>query len=178
MSDDNLPSKWTEQQDAILRTRAAERVPASKIAVEVGRTRCAVIGRMRRLGIESRIAPHGVRPVGLGPRVHSRSRAGEFNFTRSKQLAEIRCAADVPAEPATLIPIEPGTDRWAALPGTDPLPLLALRDCHCRWPVGDPLLFCAAAKLDGSSYCPTHTRMGIDNQSWAKREARYFRRAA
>ena len=43
-----------------------------------------------------------------------------------------------------------------------PMPIWALGQCQCRWPIGNlldpPGLFCAAV-TDGSSWCPVHERM-------------------
>jgi GcrA cell cycle regulator len=42
----------------------------------------------------------------------------------------------------------------------EPVTLMGLQSHHCRWPIGDPGLFCGAVKQDGSSYCPEHRRIG------------------
>lgn len=40
------------------------------------------------------------------------------------------------------------------------VPLVEVRECHCRWPLGDPATpqfrFCGEARRDGSSYCERH----------------------
>jgi GcrA cell cycle regulator len=44
-----------------------------------------------------------------------------------------------------------------------PMPIWALGQCQCRWPIGNlldpPGLFCGAVTADGSSWCPVHERM-------------------
>lgn len=39
------------------------------------------------------------------------------------------------------------------------------RDCHCRWPYGDPkddtFRYCGREKVADSSYCPAHKAIAI-----------------
>jgi hypothetical protein len=51
------------------------------------------------------------------------------------------------------------TFNYSDNPGV-PVALLELKSHHCRWPIGDPVLFCGADKMDGSSYCRHHHGVG------------------
>ncbi len=61
--------------------------------------------------------------------------------------------------PATALPaIE------ATIPTALRVNLLDLKECMCRWPIGDPqsrdFHFCGRQKTAGSSYCEHHARIG------------------
>lgn len=168
----------------ILRKLWGNGLPASAIAGQLmaqfkgDLTRSAVLGKVHRLGISVRA--HGqVNPTScpLNLRPRKPARIAQVFMLPVNHGDEPRGGCDVSLPPPVIrtaaappppTPIDPGASPWEALPGTQPVPLLALESHHCRWPVGE--LFCAATKLDGSSYCPHHA--GISGQPWARREAR------
>ena len=73
------------------------------------------------------------------------------------------------------LPLSPLTAMGAPAPvppaikatNTSPLriKLLDLKECMCRWPIGDPrsadFYFCGRQKQAGSSYCEHHSRIAI-----------------
>jgi hypothetical protein len=79
---------WTEEQDATLRRLAAERYSSGKAAQEMGKTRSAVMGRAKRLGVTFQ---------GLRDKKHSlRAKAPTFKpGVLPKELAD----------PATTVPV-------------------------------------------------------------------------
>ena len=55
--------------------------------------------------------------------------------------------------------------------------LLDLKECMCRWPVGDPqdesFHFCGRQKSHGVSYCEHHARMAYQPVQARRRERRF-----
>lgn len=124
--------QWSNHDVATLRRMWADKRTMSDIGDAVGRDRSAVGGKIRRLGLTRR-----------GP-----------------------SAAEVPAH-------RYGLRLWRPPPKTRQpraarreaggVPLMDLSADGCRWPVGEDArgsyLFCDAAVLKGSSYCPGHAKM-------------------
>ncbi|HEX8165444.1 MAG TPA: GcrA family cell cycle regulator [Beijerinckiaceae bacterium] len=69
----------------------------------------------------------------------------------------------VQVKPVQLKPVEKPRIVARTPEPTGPMPIWALGQCQCRWPIGNlldpPGLFCAAVTADGSSWCPVHERM-------------------
>ena len=62
------------------------------------------------------------------------------------------------------------------------LPLLRLRDHHCRWPLGDPkspdLRYCAREVVPGKSWCKHHLAVVFINRSKPAPQPVPYREAA
>jgi hypothetical protein len=134
---------WTDKADARLTACVAEGMSRSQAAAAINEqfgtsyTRSAVSGRMDRLGLKAKLSglPKKKQPWGF----HS-------NRIPQRRPADLRKLAPAPKPRAIAV---------------DPVPLVKLKDCHCRAVVeerGDDGLavFCGAERVDGSSYCAAH----------------------
>jgi GcrA cell cycle regulator len=124
-------------------------------------TRCAVAGRVMRLGLKSKNPPAA--PKGV-PQARTPARVAASQARR---------------KPAQIIPrrvIQMSTpvrrDDVEALN----VPLIELRDSHCRWPVAgerEHTLFCGRLRLEDSSYCPAHDAVSKGSGTTAERRAHW-----
>lgn len=147
---------WTVAREEQLREMWHPTGPScSEIAREINRdggqhlTKCAIIGKARRLGLAGRapVPP----PKRRSPRV-----------TRPPVS---RVVTDGPAITQPCPPMRPIDNPPVSLPSCA-IPLLDLATHGCRWPDGegtleDPYLFCGAISVEGSSYCRFHREMAV-----------------
>jgi GcrA cell cycle regulator len=99
-----------------------------------GLTRCAVLGKIHRLGMSGERRPH-VAPA----RIYKRVRAPV-------------------AKRAYTPPVKPARPP----PRVFRLTLLDLQPWSCRWPQGEQeYRFCGEPRVDESSYCGPHTRLSL-----------------
>src|SRR5947209_5027210 len=143
-------SFWTDARVAQLRDLADGTRSARIIAQTMGTSRNSIVGKVRRLGLE--LARPGVqrkltargwymygRPTGV-PRIKHNGGGSVFG---SKGWQPRSRPAKILVKPAD-----------GPVPDSRLVPLLDLRESHCRWPVGEAgpdLRFCAADKTDYSS---------------------------
>jgi GcrA cell cycle regulator len=148
-------SGWTDNRAERLKTFWADGRSASEIAALLGEvSRCAVIGKIHRLGLPGRKTASR-QPRRTSPR---RDRAGRVSirmpvFIRPLPVPPI----DLPPAPAALM-----------------LSVAQLTGATCHWPVGDPLLpgfgFCGCQKAPGAPYCEHHAAIAYNP---AARRGRY-----
>jgi GcrA cell cycle regulator len=129
--------KWTEEMDQALRDMRGK-YTSTVIAEKLNVTRCAVVGRAFRLGLE-RIEPGSIKGA---PRRPSAKKKPTLR-------ARLRLVVDNTAQVEdSEIPVE---QRCS---------LFDLNESTCRWPVGDPdkadFFFCGAQPVSGCSYCASH----------------------
>jgi len=109
-------------------------------------TRNAVIGRARRLGLQS---DHRMRPARRGPR------PGKLTTTKSKISPR-----------GIIVKREKKMDEIKLKVLRGPVTFMQLESWHCREIVRDkPIMYCGHQKAQGSSYClehhnKNHTRIG------------------
>lgn len=135
---------WTPERDQVLAQRREEGKPFSRIAVELGLSRNACIGRARRLKLEKR------------PNDNAKHR-----LRRMAARQEAAFALPQPAAPAPLL--EPSLDLA--------VPFFSLKPHHCRWIVqgwGVDALSCGHRKEVGSSYCAFHRRKSMSKAALAE----------
>ena len=135
-------ASWTDDMVEELRRLWAAGYSATEIAHELGGgiSRCAVIGKVNRLGLERRRPTHPRKP-----RAKTKARGRPI-----KRRPMFISPPPVP-EPLPAPPQEP------AAPKPRRLTLLQLADHHCRWPVEDnPFRFCGAYRQSGDPYCRYH----------------------
>jgi GcrA cell cycle regulator len=141
-------SEWSEERVERLKVLHARGLSCAMIADDLGEgiSRCAVIGKLHRLGMSN--AGSIVRKANtkktLRPKVEKTVRIvkanGNSNRMRLFQVAkietqEMRCADVVSLG----------------------IGLLELQPHQCRYPTSDaPFLFCGHRKMEGSSYCAPH----------------------
>jgi len=135
---------WTMNVVAELERLHAEGLTAGQIAVRLGCTRNAVIGKLHRIG------QAGIRPAAK-PRAIKALAGGRSDIA--------------PPPPRLLKPVPrpaPPPPHLAA--AAIPRILADLDPCGCRWPVageGADTLFCAAWAPQGRPYCDRHRAMAI-----------------
>jgi GcrA cell cycle regulator len=142
MSLNQFDSEWTQERIELLKQLWTEGHSASQIANKfrgTAFTRCAVIGKARRLKLEPR-----------APRQPVRRKAR-------------RQANGVPKPPMPPPRPRPPPPPPPLVPRMRKLTFFRLKPGHCRWPLGDwfapARLFCAADKDATEIYCPFHRRM-------------------
>lgn len=178
-------TEWTADRVALLTKRWAESCSASEIARELGAgaTRCAVIGKARRLGLPAhgatvnKINHHRAmnRLHGDGPRMKPNRGAA----TSRPAVAKAARVAPPPkpakpklaiagngsvyetADSAPMLP--PVSARaWSPLPGSEPVTIMGLCPTSCRWPVdliaATEAHFCGLRAIEGA-YCGRHSEL-------------------
>jgi GcrA cell cycle regulator len=150
---------WTEKRLETLQTMWGEGNSASQIANRLGGvTRNAVIGKVRRLGLAPRKTTSRKQGQRAGAEGAPVAGGGVVRAPIQYELPFLSMpTAKQPKAPAP------------AVETTSPAPLrgnvLDLKECMCRWPIGDPrsadFHFCARQKAGGSSYCEHHSRIAF-----------------
>lgn len=158
---------WTADDDEMLRKFYAKGETASMIAARFPdeRSRNAVIGRIHRLGLtpsrngrprtltQSRV----MKPTRVtdGRNMHSGQAAARPTHKLCKNSIIEAPSAERLKELADKMRQE--LDRIeASAPPVGGIELLDLEPHHCRYPFGEPIRFCGATKVAGSSYCAEH----------------------
>lgn len=136
---------WTDERTAMLKKLYTEGVSAGQIAVRLGVTCNAVIGKIHRLGLPSRAKPRPPKPR-REPAV--------------QRLFCLNSAVSAPPAPSTVLPPKP----THAEPLSQKLTLLQLGPANCRYPIGDigvpGFYFCGAPILrQGAPYCAYHSQL-------------------
>jgi len=144
---------WTDDRVDNLKKLWAEGLSASQIAARLGEvTRNAVIGKVHRLGLAgrattSRMKSHRPRRVAVAKRSNKPRYANNGN-------PAFRSLYRPTAEP-----YQPPFEELV-IPPAERKSIQTLRECHCRWPIGDPqesdFHFCGRDKVDGLPYCEFH----------------------
>ena len=128
---------WTEARIEQLKALLALGISSQLIGDQMGISRNAIIGKVRRLGLQLTQRPGGKTP-------HRKKAASKPN------VPAIRAARKRYPVPQTRAPAE--------LSDSLRLSLEALKADSCRFPEGDvaPFRFCGHPQETGSSYCPGH----------------------
>jgi GcrA cell cycle regulator len=139
--------KWTSERVEQLRTYVTAGLTCSQIALEIGVTRNAVIGKIHRLGLTPG-SPAAV-PALRQPQ-SSRSRMTQ------RRMVHAICAGPTHVPELAVLDVGP-------VESTDWCSLLELAHGKCRWPINDPgdegFAFCGNDAVGGMSYCAGHVRM-------------------
>lgn len=148
-------TSWTAERVAIIRKLWADGQSARDIACHLGGvTRCAVLGKIHRLGLSR--AP--------APRIASRRKFKPTSCTVAKRFASTRTgmllAKKIADEPVFRAP---ASIRAEASTTAKRVTIEDLEPCHCRYPLwetdGDPRHYCGATKLGSLPYCESHSRL-------------------
>jgi len=141
---------WTDARVEALTNLWGDGLSASLIAARLGgTTRNAVIGKVRRLGLQGRATLVARRSP---PRPRSIPRTPE---SRSKpRLLRGRVSLKTPRPRRPAMPPELGVAPER------PVTVLTLTPANCNWPEGDPkrpdFHFCGRDKPPDRAYCPHH----------------------
>lgn len=179
---------WSTEEDAALRKMWIEDgLTASQCAARFGRSRNAIIGRVHRLklpkrktgtaGLTWRTGKGGAKPSdrpivikALKPKTEKVVRQKKAKAA-PKPAKETQIMADNPEFDLDLGALK--ADAWQPLESSLLLPLHALTERTCKWPLGTelPFTFCGCQPVAGSAYCATHRRRSIGLGTISEREA-------
>lgn len=147
---------WNEERTAALTKMWLEGMSASQCAHQLGGvSRNAVIGKVHRLGLDSRQTPSRPRSLGGRPAGSSRAATNVVQAHRSAtmQPSALQSPRPAPAPPPFNLEMKPTSN------------LLSLGGHACRWPIGDPgstdFGFCGRERHGIGSYCADHSQMSL-----------------
>lgn len=137
-----MNNSWTKEDLETLKQLWTEGVQASVIGIRLGRTRNAVLGKIHRCGFKCEVKK------AANPEVVRRRAA------RAAGAQPLRWG-----KPVSLVPTAPVPPKQIICDDARDIPLLELREHHCRWITTDdsPWLFCGRRKVANSSYCGPHS---------------------
>ena len=150
---------WSEEQHSEIVALWNSGESAGFIAAHIGRTRCAVLGRLHRAGLGR--ADQAPKAAGAPKPRRQRSRTNGFDLKRARELGGI-----------FELPIE---EELAA----DPIAFLDITAEQCRWPVegeGVAMLCCGADAVRDLPYCARHCRIAYTKPPPRTVRAYTFRR--
>ncbi|MCL2714624.1 MAG: GcrA family cell cycle regulator [Alphaproteobacteria bacterium] len=172
---------WSDDRVEQLKALWDSGLSASQIAGEIGNvTRNAVIGKVHRLGLASRMRPPSMasttaapttpraprKPRNVAPVVRSRpATQGNTALAEDFEVApEVEIAIEVMPQPVVHDNVTPINHRMT---------LLELNEATCHWPIGDPsspdFFFCGARSVSGLPYCAQHSRVAYQPVSERRR---------
>jgi GcrA cell cycle regulator len=176
---------WTEERVEQLKKLWAEGLSASQIATAIGNvTRNAVIGKVHRLGLSGRTKD--AKPVAgtIQPRP-ARKATRAPSAPASLAPATPALASNVVIAPIRTQPMsvnretETSVSDDVAIPLSERVTIMELRESMCRWPMGDPtktdFRFCGARCSPGAPYCTHHARIAYQPVADRKRDRRLAR---
>ena len=141
-------STWTDERLDLLKSGFTAGLSCRQIAVEVGVSRNAVIGKLSRLGL-TREDDRDARPM------------------RRKEAPTGRRKGSVPRLQyqllRTLYADPPSATEDAPIHNEHCCSLFELSEQRCRWPINTPgaedFCFCGNPPVAGLPYCPGHSRL-------------------
>ncbi|MAU94985.1 MAG: GcrA cell cycle regulator [Fulvimarina sp.] len=175
---------WTDERVEMLRQLWSEGHSASQIAEKLGGvSRNAVIGKVHRLKLESRIKTVAVEakpvvaavaePVMAAPRVVAPQVVAP-QVVAAQVMQQSRPMARTMGATALKVEIHQEIEEEAApvvrkggevVPMMRKLSLVQLTERTCKWPIGDPLSpdfhFCGDHSGDGTPYCAFHAKLAF-----------------
>lgn len=148
---------WTDYRLARMKTLWAEGLTAADIAKDLGGglTRCAVLGKVHRLGLRKR-------PIEV------------FQTQPVPKVKKTKMAKPKPPPPPAPEPVAAPTPapRLEAKPMH--LTLSDLPSSGCKWPYGSgPFTFCGDRRVGEGPYCKAHSQhaRGVNTWGGAKRSS-------
>ncbi|MGI9383185.1 MAG: GcrA family cell cycle regulator [Methyloligellaceae bacterium] len=164
---------WTDERVEILKKLWAEGLSASQIANRLGGvTRNAVIGKVHRLGLSGRATTSRAKAPRPRRRIHPKAgrQGGPRLHTHGAVALKPIYDEEPDAEPERMLaPIEE-----LVIPVAERATILTLKECMCRWPIGDPtdseFHFCGRESPAGVAYCDHHARIAYQPVQSRRRE--------
>jgi len=166
--------KWTEAMEQLVTALWGEGLSTAEIGRRMGVSKCAVIGKARRLGLPRRPSP--IRPFDPNnPRAHWPSYRLRKYQRRAVTLAPLPSLAPHKVSVADRLGTDPSkvhTDpEYRAMgprrkrPPAEPAPAPPRPwdgPPMCQWPLGDPrdpgFRYCSGPRQPGRPYCAEHCR--------------------
>ena len=171
---------WTDERVELLKKLWTDGLSASQIAAELGNvTRNAVIGKVHRLGLSGRAKD--AKPVAstaaARPRKATRAPSAPAPLPPQPHTNNV-VIAPIALQPVTQEPSVYVEDDLA-VPVSERVTIMDLRESMCRWPMGDPtkpeFRFCGARSITGLPYCTHHARIAYQPVADRKRDRRVAR---
>ncbi len=142
-------STWPVADTDRLRELWAEGKSASVIGGELGRSKNAVIGKVHRLRLPTRVGGKACVRKKPGPKAYN---PGAFRKSRAKPPELHAARQPRPPRPQEVPP-----------PEARMVSLLELQPGDCKWPIGDPVQtgfgFCGAKRFASFCYCQHHVAL-------------------
>ncbi len=151
--------EWTDAAAGVAKAMWLEGSSARQIARRLGQgvSRCAVIGKLRRLGLRR----EAVSSPGARPPKPARTPQAQRTITRPRRRgvdpAIVNAVTGARAARAHVVVLAPANQGAR---------LADLRHGQCRFPLDDPgpgqmhrTRFCAGPAAEGETYCPHHARV-------------------
>lgn len=169
---------WTDERVEQLKKLWSDGLSASQIAAEIGGvTRNAVIGKVHRLGLSGRGKAKAATPQ--RPRKATRAPSAPAPIAQATPRSNV-VLAPVPVQ-LVAEPVVEHTMDDVAVPMSERVTIMDLRESMCRWPMGDPtkpeFRFCGARSVTGLPYCSHHSRIAYQPVADRKRDRRLAIRA-
>lgn len=138
---------WTDVQEAQLIELIGLQLSASKIGLEMGKSRNSIIGKVHRQGLKLFIPARRPRdPNYVRPRRAKQAR--KLPSYRLSPVQELFYAEAVNLPP-----------DWS----DHMVPFMDVQEGQCRWPIGDSaspsFRFCGDQQMQHQSYCTRHCRL-------------------
>jgi GcrA cell cycle regulator len=143
---------WTEQRVELLKNRFEAGLTAREIAVDIGVSRNAVIGKLSRLNL------HREKDIDQRRLAQKQDPKKPIKGRRLKTTPRLQyeMLRSLYAEPGVL-------DEDAPINSEHRCSLLELSEEKCRWPISAPgaddFCFCGNRPVEGLPYCAGHTRL-------------------
>ncbi|WP_134495857.1 GcrA family cell cycle regulator [Microvirga pakistanensis] len=171
-------ASWTDERVELLKKLWTDGLSASQIAAELGNvTRNAVIGKVHRLGLSGRAKD--VKAAPAAPRVRKITRAPSAPAPIAPQSHSNVVLTPIPLQPVREEPEMAIDEQDVAIPMSERVTIMDLRESMCRWPMGDPtkpeFRFCGARSITGLPYCTHHARIAYQPVADRKRERKLAR---
>ncbi|WP_201861461.1 GcrA family cell cycle regulator [Microvirga soli] len=171
---------WTDERVELLKKLWTDGLSASQIAAELGNvTRNAVIGKVHRLGLSGRAkdAKPAASAAAARPRKATRAPSAPAPLPPQTHTNNV-VIAPIALQPITQEPSVYVEDDLA-VPVSERVTIMDLRESMCRWPMGDPtkpeFRFCGARSITGLPYCTHHARIAYQPVADRKRDRRVAR---
>lgn len=143
-------NSWTEERVERLKVLWAEGQSCGQIAkaLNCGLSRCAIIGKIHRLGLPGRNTEFRTK------------RARVYTPPKMPRMAVVKAVTGPVVEEDPVI-----------LADGNHVTIMTVTDRMCRWPIGDPASsdfhFCGRSPKSGSPYCEAHARKAYQPQMTA-----------
>ncbi|NIX77853.1 GcrA family cell cycle regulator [Microvirga terricola] len=170
---------WTDERVELLKKLWTDGLSASQIANELGNvTRNAVIGKVHRLGLSGR-AKDSKPETTAAARPRKAPRAPSAPAPIAPAIRNNVVVAPISRAPVVEEEVEVAVEEDLAIPMSERVTIMDLRESMCRWPMGDPtkpeFRFCGARSITGLPYCTHHARVAYQPVTDRRRERKVAR---
>ena len=157
-------TSWTKEQEQLAAELWRQGKSAQEIALDLGRTRNAIIGKMNRLGITKnefrKSSDTNEDESAEGHTDENIKKSSESDFNTDDNISEDSSTRyNDEGELQDSIIYTPGEEHRISL--------MYLTNKTCRWPIGDPstrnFWFCGKPSESGKPYCTEHSDLAYQS---------------